>query len=165
MSQPFIKCSICLHHMTYLVKNDIKMCYSCAAKSEKQMSDEEFFNLHPQPKELVRTICIIPSETEEVLDKLNIPQLKRSTAIDNCKDDPLILKKNDDLYISSGINSLEIKSSITFDVVSNYHFNEITQQIEKIDSTIEEEDRRLIVLQKNPNVILKEFERNIFKII
>jgi hypothetical protein len=122
------------------------------------MSDEEFFNLHPQPKELCRTICINPSEIDHQnnLDELNIPEIKRSSAIDNCKDDPLILKKNDDLYVSCGLNSLEIKSSITFDVVPNYRFNEITQQIEKIDSTIEEEDRRLIVLQRNPHAILKE---------
>jgi hypothetical protein len=39
-------------------------------------------------------------------------------------------------------------------VVPNYRFNEITQQIEKNDPTIEEEDRRLIVLQKNPYAIL-----------
>jgi hypothetical protein len=158
MSQPFINCSVCSHPMTHILNFDINLCYTCHINSKKQMSDEEFFNLHPQPKELCRTICINPSEIDHQnnLDELNIPEIKRSSAIDNCKDDPLILKKNDDLYVSCGLNSLEIKSSITFDVVPNYRFNEITQQIEKIDSTIEEEDRRLIVLQRNPHAILKE---------
>jgi len=155
MSQPFINCSVCSHPMTHILNFDINLCYTCQVNSKKQMSDEEFFNLHPQPKELCRTIYINPSETvEEDLCDLNIPEIKRGTAIDNCKDDPLILKKNDDLYVSCGLNSLEIKSSITFDVVPNYRFNEITQQIEKNDPTIEEEDRRLIVLQKNPYAIL-----------
>ena len=90
------------------------------------------------------------------LYELRIPELKRSRAIDNCDNDPLILKKNNDLYVSHTLNSYEIKSSITFAMVPNYRYNEKTRCIEKIDPTIEEEDRRLIVLQKNPNAILKE---------
>ena len=164
MSQSFINCSVCSIPMSHLVNFHINLCYTCDIKSKKQMSDEEFFNLHPQPKELVRSICVYPLKTEELLDELNTPQLKRSNAIDNCKDDPLILKKNEDLYVSCG-STKEIKSSITFDVVPNYRYNETTQLIEKIDPTIEEEDRRLILLQKNPNAILEEeeeFERNMF---
>jgi hypothetical protein len=164
MSQPFINCSLCSIHMSHLVNFDINLCYTCDIKSKKQMSDEEFFNLHPQPKELSRIICINTSETvEEYLCDLNMPEIKRGTAIDNCKDDPLILKKNDDLYVSCGLIK-EIKSSITFDVVPNCRYNETTERIEKIDPTIEEEDRRLIVLQRNPNAILEEeFERNMLK--
>jgi hypothetical protein len=156
MSQPINICSVCSQTTTHLVKNDIYICYTCAINSKKQMSDEEFFILHPQPKELCRTIYINPSErVGEDLYDLNIPEIKRGTAIDNCKDDPLILKKNDDLYVLCGLTK-EIKSSITFNSVPNYRYNEITQEIEKIDPTIEEEDRRLIVLQKNPKAILAE---------
>lgn len=156
MSQPFINCSICSIPMSHLINFDINLCYTCDIKSKKQMSDEEFFNLHPQPKELSRSICVYPlQKVEEDLDDLSIPEIKRSTAIEYCKDDPVVLKKNDDLYVSCGLTK-EIKSSITFEVVLNYRYNEITQLIEKIDTTIEEEDRRLIVLQRNPNVILAE---------
>jgi hypothetical protein len=156
MSQPFINCSICSIPMSHLVNFDINLCYTCDIKSKKQMSDEEFFNLHPQPKELSRSICVYPlQKVEEDLGDLSIPEIKRSTAIEYCKDDPVVLKKNDDLYVSCGLTK-EIKSSITFEVVLNYRYNEITQLIEKIDTTIEEEDRRLIVLQRNPNVILAE---------
>jgi hypothetical protein len=47
-------------------------------------------------------------------------------------------------------------------MVPNYRYNKITKRIEKIDPTIEEEDRRLIVLQRNPKAILfEDYERNI----
>jgi hypothetical protein len=158
MSQPFINCSVCSNPMTHLVNFDINLCYICAANAEKEMFDEQFFEINSQPIKLSRSICIYPSvdgATDEVCDELSIPELKRSNAIDNCKDDPVVLKKNDDLYVSCSLTK-EIKSSITFEVVLNYRYNEITQLIEKIDPTIEEDDRRLIVLQRNPNVILAE---------
>jgi hypothetical protein len=139
------------------------MCYTCAINSKKEMSDEDFFNLHPQPKELCRTVYINPLQrVEECLGDLTPSKIERGTAIEICKDDPLILKKNEDLYVSCGLTT-EIKSSITFKTVPNYRHNEITQKIEKIDLTIEEEDRRLIILQKNPNAILSENVKLNFK--
>lgn len=159
MSYSLNICSKCSQSMCYLVKVDTYLCYTCAANSEKEISDDEFFDTYPQPVELVRSICIYPSEKEKEEDEecvFSIPKIKRGTAIDNCKDDPLILKKNDDLYVSNGLNSRDIKSSITFKVVPNYRYNETTQRIEKINPMIEEEDRRLIILQKNPNAILAE---------
>ena len=155
MSHPINICAKCLQPMVHLVNFDIYLCYTCAASAEKEMFDEQFFELNSQPLKLSRCCCINPPEPDED-EELIIPIIKRCTAIDNCRDDPVILKKNDDLYVSCSLNSLEIKSSITFDVVPNYRFNEITQQIEKNDPTIEEEDRRLIVLQKNPKAMLEE---------
>ena len=157
MSQPIHICSGCSLPMVHLVNFDIYLCYTCAANAEKEMVDEQFFELNSQPVELSRCVCINPSEPDEDEDEeLIIPKIKRSTAIDNCKNDPLILKRNNDLYVSHGLNSLEIKSSITFNTVPNYRYNDLTQRIETIDPTIEEEDRRLIVLQRNPNAILEE---------
>ena len=165
MFQSINICSSCSQAMIFIVSFDIKLCYTCFIKSKKQMSDNDFFDKYPQPTELVRSICIHPSEREnddQFLQELNIPEIKRCTAIDNCKNDPVILKKNEDLYVSYELGSYEIRSSITFEMVPNYRYNEITKRIEKIDPTIEEEDRRLIVLQRNSNAILKEdSERNI----
>jgi len=162
MSQPINICPGCAQPMVHLVNFDIYLCYICAANAEKEMFDEQFFEINSQPIKLSRSICIYPSEDEDT-DELIIPSIKRSTAIDNCKDDPLILKKNDDLYVLCGLTK-EIRSSITFEMVPNYQYNEITDRIEKIDPTIEEEDRRLIVLQKNPNVIFKEDYEKKYKI-
>jgi hypothetical protein len=146
--------------MVYLVNFDMYICYTCDSNTKKEIPDDEFFDKYPQPNQLVRSICIHASEKEnndQLLQELIIPKIKRCTAIDNCKDDPLILKKNDDLYVSNNaLNSYDIKSSITFEIVPNYRYNESTQLIEKIDPTIEEEDRRLIILQKNPNATLFE---------
>ena len=158
MSQPINICPKCAQPMFHLVNFDAYLCYICSANAEKEMFDEQFFEINSQPIKLSRSICIYHSEdedTDEVCEELIIPPIKRSTAIDNCKDDPIILKKNDDLYVSNGITK-EIKSSITFEIVPNYQYNEITDRIEKIDPTIEEEDRRLIVLQRNPNAVLEE---------
>jgi hypothetical protein len=162
MFQPINICSRCSQDMVHLVNFDIYLCYTCAINAEKEMFDEQFFEINSKPIELSRRIYINPSETEEKYndEELIIPTIKRSTAIDSCKDDPLILKRNDDLYVWHGLNSIEVKSSITFEIVPNYRYNETTQQIEQIDPMIEEEDRRLIVLQRNPNAILEEnYER------
>jgi hypothetical protein len=156
MSQPINICEKCSEAMVHLVNFDIYLCHTCAANSEKKMFDEQFFEINSQPIKLSRCVCIYPPEPDEDEDEeLIIPTIKRCTAIDNCKDDPVILKKNDDLYVLNGLTK-EIWSSITFNPVLNYRYNEITEQIEKIDLTIEEEDRRLIVLQRNPNAILEE---------
>ena len=156
MSQPLNICPKCSHPMVHLVHFDTYLCYTCAANSEKEMFDEQFFELNSQPMELSRCVCLYTSETEEdEVCELIIPPIKRSTAIDTCENDPVILKKNDDLYVLNGLTK-EIRSSITFEMVPNYQYNEITKCIEKIDPTIEEEDRRLIVLQRNPNAILEE---------
>lgn len=155
MSQPINICSGCSQTMVHLVNFDIYLCYTCAANAEKEMFDEQFFEINSQPIELSRCVCINPPQPDED-DELIIPKIKRNTAIDNCRDDPVILKRNNDLYVSHGLNSLEVKSSITFNTVPNYRYNDLTQRIEKIDPTIEEEDRRLIVLQRNPNAILEE---------
>jgi|LakMenE18May11ns_1017448.scaffolds.fasta_scaffold9587356_1 hypothetical protein len=158
MSQPINICSKCSQPMVHLVKFDIYLCYTCSAKAEKEMFDEQFFKINSQPIKLSRSVCIYTSETdqdEDEAEELIMPTLKRCTAIDNCKDDPVILKKNDDLYVLDGLTK-EIRSSITFKPVPNYRYNEITNRIEKIDPTIEEEDRRLIVLQRNPNAVLEE---------
>ena len=165
MSHPINICPRCAHTMVHLVNFDIYLCYICTANAEKEMFDEQFFEINSQPIELSRCVCVYSSETEEhddeVCEELIIPPIKRSTAIDNCKDDPLILKKDSDLYVLNGITK-EIRSSITFEMVPNYQYNEITNYIEKIDPTIEEEDRRLIVLQRNPNAILEEdYKKNI----
>jgi hypothetical protein len=119
------------------------------------MFDEQFYEINSQPIKLSRCTCIYSPETDEDDEELIIPTMKRCTAIDNCKDDPVILKKNDDLYVLNGPTK-EIWSSITFNPVPNYRYNEITKLIEKIDPAIEEEDRRLIVLQRNSNAILEE---------
>jgi hypothetical protein len=163
MSQLNNICSICSHPMVHLVTFDIYLCYTCAANAEKEMFDDQFFEMNSQPINLSRSICIYPSETEEEdVSELIIPKIKRSTAIDSCIDDPLILRRNDDLYVSHGLNSTQVKSSITFEIVPNYRYNETIGLIEKIDPTIEEDDRRLIILQRNPNAILEEnYERNI----
>ena len=155
MSQPINICPKCLLSMVHLVNFDIYVCYTCAANAEKEMFDEQFFEINSQPIKLSRSVCIYTSETDEDDEELIIPTMKRCTAIDNCKDDPIILKKNDDLYVLNSFTK-EIRSSITFEMVPNYRYNEITKLIEKIDTTIEEEDRRLIVLQRNPNAILEE---------
>jgi len=158
MSKPLNICEKCSQLMDHLVKFDIYLCNTCAANAEKEMFDEQFFEINSPPIKLSRCCCINPPEPDEDEDedeKLIIPTIKRSTAIDNCRDDPVILKKNDDLYVLNGLTK-EIWSSITFNPVSNYQYNEITKHIEKIDPTIEEEDRRLIVLLRNPNAILEE---------
>jgi hypothetical protein len=154
MSQLLNICPKCSVPMVHLVNFDIYLCYTCAANAEKEMFDEQFFEINSQPIKLSRCVCICPPEPDED-EELIIPTIQRCTAIDNCKDDPIILKKNDDLYVLNGLTK-EIWSSITFEMVPNYRYNEITNRIEKIDPTIEEEDRRLIVLQKNPNAILEE---------
>jgi hypothetical protein len=114
------------------------------------MSDDE---INSQP---IKMSGSYPSETEKDINELIIPTIKRCTATDFCKNDPVILKKDDDLYVSNNGLIKEIRSSITFEMVPNYRYNETTKLIEKIDPTIEEEDRRLIVLQRNSNAILKE---------
>jgi hypothetical protein len=155
MSQPINICPKCLLSMVHLVNFDIYLCYTCAANAEKEMFDEQFYEINSQPIKLSRCTCIYSPETDEDDEELIIPTMKRCTAIDNCKDDPVILKKNDDLYVLNGPTK-EIWSSITFNPVPNYRYNEITKLIEKIDPAIEEEDRRLIVLQRNSNAILEE---------
>lgn len=158
MSKPLNICAKCSQPTVHLVNFDIYLCYTCAANAEKEMFDEQFFEINSHPIKLSRCCCINPPEPDEDEDEdeeLIIPIIKRSTAIDNCRDDPVILKKNDDLYVLNGLTK-EIWSSITFNPVSNYQYNEITKLIEKIDPTIEEEDRRLIVLLRNPNAILEE---------
>jgi hypothetical protein len=159
-------CPVCCELTKPLVNFDIRLCYACAAKTEKQMSDDEFFDKHPQPKILERSICI----NHYTQCDLKPSVMQRCTAIDNCKDDSIILKKNDDLYIYQNVDSHEIRSSITFKPVSNYRYNEPMRRIEKIDPTIEEEDRRLIILRKNPKAILfedyeKKREIEFYKII
>ena len=150
MSQPLNICSICSQHMVHFVNFDIKLCYTCAVNTKKQMSDDEINS------QLIKMSGSYPSETEKDINELIIPIIKRCTAIDFCKNDPVILKKDDDLYVSNNGLIKEIRSSITFEMVPNYRYNETTKLIEKIDPTIEEEDRRLIVLQRNSNAILKE---------
>jgi hypothetical protein len=65
---------------------------------------------------------------------------------------PLILVRDSDLYILSDGPNKTIKSWITDKEVPNRRINERTGYSEKIDPTIEEEDRRLLV----PNAILAE---------
>ena len=132
MSQPINIniCSRCSHPIFHLVNFDIYLCDTCVANAEEEIVDD--------------------------INELIIPILKKSTAIDYCENDAIILKKNDDLYVSNNGLIKEIRSSITFEMVPNYIYNETTKLIEKIDATIEEEDRRLIVLQRNPNAILEE---------
>ena len=165
MSQQSVKiCSVCSQPMEHLVKFDIYLCYTCAANAEKEMFHAQFIEINSQPMvRSRRSGYIYHSETEdddddevEDEDKFIIPAMKRSTAIDNCKDDYVVLKKDDDLYVSNNADSREIRSSITFEPVPNYRYNETTSRIEKIDPSMEEEDRRRIVLQKNPNAILEE---------
>ena len=159
-SQPINICLGCSNPMVHLEKFDIYLCYTCSANAEKEMHDAQFKEINSQPIKQSRCVCIY--EDEDEASALTFPKIKRSTAIDNCKDDPVILKKNEDLYVSYDIDSHEIRSSITFEVVPNYRYNEITKSIEKIDPTIEEEDRRLIVLQRNPKaILLEDYERNI----
>ncbi len=94
MSQPINICSKCSQPMVHLVKFDIYLCYTCSAKAEKEMFDEQFFKINSQPIKLSRSVCIYTSETDQDEDEeLIMPTLKRGTAIDNCKDDPVILKK------------------------------------------------------------------------
>jgi len=150
MFKPLNICSRCSQHMVHFVNFDIKLCYTCAPNAKKHLSDDE---INSQPIKITRSN---PSEIVDDINELIIPTIKRCTAIDFCKNDPVILKKDDDLYVSNNGLIKEIRSSITFEMVPNYRYNETTKCIEKIDPTIEEEDRRLIVLQRNPNSILEE---------
>jgi hypothetical protein len=79
---------------------------------------------------------------------LETPRLTRSETIRG----PLILVRDSDLYILSNGTNKVIKSWITDKEVPNRRLNEKTGYLEKIDPSIEEEDRRLLI----PNAILAE---------
>jgi hypothetical protein len=81
-------------------------------------------------------------------ESLEPPRLPRCKAMRG----PLILTLDSDLYILSDGHNKTIKSWITDKPVSNRRLNEKTGYLEKIDPTIEEEDRRLLI----PNAILAE---------
>ena len=65
---------------------------------------------------------------------------------------PLILVRDSDIYIVSNGTTKIFMSWITNKEVPNRRLNERTGYSEKIDPTIEEEDRRLLI----PNAILAE---------
>lgn len=85
---------------------------------------------------------------ESELENQQRPRLPREKATRG----PLILAKDSDLYILCDGTKKIIKSWITDKEVPNRRLNEKTGYLEKIDPTIEEEDRRLLI----PNAILAE---------
>jgi hypothetical protein len=72
---------------------------------------------------------------------------------------PRILSKDSDLYISLcpiDKKTIIIKSNITEQIIPNRRYNKKSGYIEKIDLTIEEEDRRLIIIARDPKAVLME---------
>ena len=70
---------------------------------------------------------------------------------------PRILTKDSDIYVlQCGKNNYVIKSWITNKPVANRRYNKETGYAEKIDPTLEEEDRRLLILAVDPTAILAE---------
>jgi hypothetical protein len=72
---------------------------------------------------------------------------------------PRILSKDSDLYISLcpiDKQTIIIKSKITEQIIPNRRYNKKSGYIEKIDLTIEEEDRRLIIIARDPKAVLME---------
>ena len=84
-SQPINICSGCSNPMVHLEKFDIYLCYTCAANAEKEMHDKQFKEINSQPIKLSRCVCISEDDDGDA-------QQKESTAIDNYKNDPVILK-------------------------------------------------------------------------
>ena len=72
---------------------------------------------------------------------------------------PRILYKDFDLYICQcpiDKNKIIIKSRITEQIIPNRRYNKKSGYIEKIDLTLEEEDRRLLITAKDPKAVLGE---------
>jgi hypothetical protein len=88
------------------------------------------------------------------LEDIEIPQLKREISIQGS---PRILTRDFDLYVHRhDKDNYVIKSCITDKSVTNRRYNNETGYIEKIDLSLEEEDRRLIILALDPTAILSE---------
>ena len=132
--------------------------------NNNNMTAEEFFAQNPQPplEHAIGLPLIINPDVEvefvqydcedEFQSFIPHSSLQRERTING----PSILRRDADLYIlwSGGIPL--IKSFVTFEIVPNRRYNKILDRIEKIDPTIEEEDRRLIVIARDPSAMLEE---------
>jgi len=78
---PINICSGCSNPMVHLKKFDIYLCYTCSTNAEKEMHDKQFKELNSQPIKLSRCLCISEDDDE------GEAQQKRSTSVDNCKND------------------------------------------------------------------------------
>jgi len=87
-------------------------------------------------------------------DLIEIPQMKRENSI---QDGPRILMRDYDLYVLKyDKDNYVIYSCITDKPIANRRYNEATGYIEKIDPTLEEEDRRLLIMAIDPRAVLVE---------
>ena len=90
----------------------------------------------------------------EIEDTIEIPRLSREISIQGA---PRILTRDFDIYIlQHDKDNYEIHSCITDKPVANRRYNKTTGYVEKIDPTLEEEDRRLIILANDPLAVLAE---------
>ena len=101
----------------------------------------------------IPTKNIVPIDLDLELP-LEIPQLKRETTIQG---GPRILTRDADIYILMyDDNHFIIKSYITDQPVANRRYNKETGYVEKIDPSLEEEDRRLLITALDFNAVLAE---------
>jgi len=91
------------------------------------------------------------SETTPIATNLNIKDPGSFPKRQITRSIPAILHRDADLMIL-WISQTEyvIKSWITDKPVANRKYNPDTKRVEKIDWTLEEEDRRLILLERHP---------------
>lgn len=90
---------------------------------------------------------------------VELEDIKSFVPLARCKtiQGPRILIKDTDIYIlQCDKNNYIIKSWITDQPVANRRYNKETGYVEKIDPTLEEEDRRLLILAVDPTAILAE---------
>ncbi len=135
------------------------------------MTAEEFFALNQNSEptlfaSIEEAEAFIASETPDVvpiqkfieadledLEELLEPIYPRQTTIEG----PRILTRDFDIYVTQyDKDNFIIKSCITDKPVLNRRYNKITGYVEKIDPTLEEEDRRLVIIAADPTAILEE---------
>jgi hypothetical protein len=139
----------------------------------QSMPDDKCFDLHHNPSLSQRVTyetldaafleldviseqtAYLISEPDPEIDALFQSQIpKRQTTM--CYG-PRILSIDYDVYTMwIDKDNCIIKSCITDKPVPNRRYNKKTGYVEKIDPTLEEEDRRLIVLAADPTAILEE---------
>ena len=83
-SSPVNICIGCSNPMVHLEKFDIYLCYTCSANAEKEMHDKQFKELNSKPIKLSRCCVCISEDKDEGEGEA---QQKKSTSVDNCKND------------------------------------------------------------------------------
>jgi len=87
-------------------------------------------------------------------DIIELKPLKREFSIES---GPRILIRDFDVYLCyTDKDNYVIKSCITDEPVANRRYNKKTGYVEKIDPTLEEEDRRLLIIAVDPSAVLAE---------